>query len=177
MPETVNVIPKAIATAAPNAAPDEMPSTCGSASGFRKSACMTTPAAARPPPTSPARSTRGRRIFQMMSLFAFGIPSRSFSLFTKGSFASTIRALCANGTGTAPTAEAQITTMTRRSTRLPPVNVNVDFLSGSFFINCFRLWFPEISSGKICYAAFSASKHSGKISFASISTASAFLAH
>ena len=46
----------------PNAAPPEMPSTEGSASGLRVSAWNATPATASAPPASAATAIRGRRI-------------------------------------------------------------------------------------------------------------------
>src|SRR5690606_20721539 len=51
-----------IANTAPSAAPDEIPTKPGSASGFRKSACMVTPVAARAAPVTVLKSTLGRRI-------------------------------------------------------------------------------------------------------------------
>ena len=52
---------------APNAEPPETPSTNGSASGLRRSACSATPTIESPAPASAARSTRGRRTSKTMS--------------------------------------------------------------------------------------------------------------
>src|SRR5438552_6702085 len=57
----VKSAPSAIANVAPSAAPADTPSVSGDASGFLRSAWNTTPAEARPPPTSAAASTRGSR--------------------------------------------------------------------------------------------------------------------
>ena len=56
-----NAPPKVSTSIAPSAAPAEMPSVKGVASGLRSSAWKTTPAEASALPTSAAASTRGRR--------------------------------------------------------------------------------------------------------------------
>ena len=53
--------PKVSTSIAPRAAPAEIPSVKGVASGLRSSAWKTTPAEASAPPTSAAASTRGNR--------------------------------------------------------------------------------------------------------------------
>ena len=53
--------PSRIASAAPKAAPEEMPSVKGEANGFRSTACTSVPLMASPAPTSAPMSTRGRR--------------------------------------------------------------------------------------------------------------------
>jgi hypothetical protein len=52
---------KVITRIAPSAAPAETPSVKGVASGFRRSACMTTPAEASVAPTTAPDRTRGSR--------------------------------------------------------------------------------------------------------------------
>ena len=54
--------PKLCPITTPNAAPAEMPSTEGSASGLRVSAWKATPATARAPPASTAAAIRGKRM-------------------------------------------------------------------------------------------------------------------
>ena len=49
---------------APKAPPAEMPSRCGSASGFRVTACKQAPTIAKPEPTISASSALGKRISQ-----------------------------------------------------------------------------------------------------------------
>ena len=53
--------PRTTTSTAPVDAPDEMPSTNGSASGLRSSDCMIAPQIARPAPQTAASSVRGRR--------------------------------------------------------------------------------------------------------------------
>ena len=55
-------IPSMMASVAPRDAPDEIPSTYGSASGFCTIACITTPHTERAIPTARARRTLGSRI-------------------------------------------------------------------------------------------------------------------
>ena len=59
---SVRPSPKLCPITTPNAAPAEIPSTEGSASGFRVSAWNATPATASAPPASIAAAIRGRRI-------------------------------------------------------------------------------------------------------------------
>ena len=54
--------PSMIASVAPRDAPDEIPSTYGSASGFWTIACITTPQTERAIPTARASRTLGSRI-------------------------------------------------------------------------------------------------------------------
>ena len=56
-----------VATAAPVPAPALTPIMCGSASGFRKMACIWAPAAERAPPARIAVRTRGMRICDITS--------------------------------------------------------------------------------------------------------------
>ena len=58
---TASEAPAAIATSAATAAPPEMPSTYGSASGLRSSACSKAPDKASSPPTANAVNARGSR--------------------------------------------------------------------------------------------------------------------
>ena len=63
-PTTGIEILKKIVMTAPTEAPDEIPNVYGSANGFLSKPWKAAPAMAREAPTSPAKSTRGRRIFQ-----------------------------------------------------------------------------------------------------------------
>lgn len=56
--------PSRMTALAPTAAPDEIPSTNGSASALRTIACTATPTVASPAPTTAASTTRGSRISQ-----------------------------------------------------------------------------------------------------------------
>ena len=58
------VSPKTITDAAPTAAPEETPTTPGSASGLPKTPCMSAPAVASEAPAITAVSTRGNRTCQ-----------------------------------------------------------------------------------------------------------------
>ncbi|CAM5625871.1 hypothetical protein SCYAM73S_04211 [Streptomyces cyaneofuscatus] len=58
--------PRTTTTTAPVEAPEETPSTKGSASGFRSSDCITVPHTASPAPHTAASRVRGMRRFQMM---------------------------------------------------------------------------------------------------------------
>ena len=58
---TSTAMPANSAASAPTAAPPEMPSTYGSASGLRSSTCISAPATASNPPTANPASARGRR--------------------------------------------------------------------------------------------------------------------
>ena len=60
------VIPSTMDRAAPNAAPEDTPSVEPSASGLRSRPCIAAPHRLRAAPISPAHSTRGRRVHQMM---------------------------------------------------------------------------------------------------------------
>ena len=63
-PSVILLRPRVIAITAPTAAPPETPTVAGSASGLRKTPCITTPATASEAPTTIARATRGSRTFQ-----------------------------------------------------------------------------------------------------------------
>lgn len=54
-------MPETSTTTAPTAAPDATPVMPGSASGFRKTACITAPTPASAAPTTPATTTLGAR--------------------------------------------------------------------------------------------------------------------
>ncbi|MNN65741.1 hypothetical protein D3C81_1812660 [compost metagenome] len=56
-----------MAKVAPKEAPEEIPRIYGSASGFCTAACIMVPHRVSPMPMSMAISTRGKRIFQMIS--------------------------------------------------------------------------------------------------------------
>ncbi len=58
--------PSRMTALAPTAAPEEMPSTKGSASALRTMACTATPTVESPAPTTAARTTLGSRISQTM---------------------------------------------------------------------------------------------------------------
>ena len=60
------VIPSTMDRAAPRAAPEDTPSVEPSASGLRSRPCIAAPHRLRAAPISPAQSTRGRRVHQMM---------------------------------------------------------------------------------------------------------------
>src|SRR5687768_3670618 len=77
--DTLNVS----ASIAPRAAPADTPSVNGVASGFRSSACSTTPDAASEEPTSAPASTRGRRATKKICASV---------LFSKGTDESNTRA-------------------------------------------------------------------------------------
>ena len=71
---TVNPVKKAadvpsaiVAMAAPSPAPPLTPMMCGSASGFRNTACICAPLAAKAPPAMTAVSTLGTRSFHRMA--------------------------------------------------------------------------------------------------------------
>ncbi len=57
--------PSVIASVAPNPAPDETPVVYGSASGFLRTLCITTPATASPAPVISPAQTRGS-LYSMM---------------------------------------------------------------------------------------------------------------
>ena len=63
-----------IPSAAPNAAPCETPSEDAEASGFRRTHCITAPAAASAEPTRIAVTARGRRIFMIAVRCIFSPP-------------------------------------------------------------------------------------------------------
>ena len=65
-----------IPTAAPKAAPDEMPSTKGSAIGFLKMPWYPAPLTARAAPVMKPRIILGKRMFQMIVILPFEISSR-----------------------------------------------------------------------------------------------------
>ena len=60
-------MPSRIAAVAPSDAPEEIPKIYGSAKGFFTTACIITPQAESPIPTSAASTKRGRRSSQIMS--------------------------------------------------------------------------------------------------------------
>ena len=76
--KTVRPTGRRIASAAPSAAPDDVPSTYGSASGLRTMPWNVAPATARPAPTRAAVRTRGIRSSQtIVSVAAVQWPPRS----------------------------------------------------------------------------------------------------
>ena len=89
----IAVNPASMAASAPTAAPPEMPSTYGSASGLRSNTCIIAPASASRPPEANAASARGRRRSRTIAAPVSSPPVNP-------------RAIAAASTGTLPTASA-----------------------------------------------------------------------
>ena len=104
---TVFPTPMSIATAAPNAAPLEMPSTYGSASGFRSRAWSPTPTAARQLPTMKPSSTLGSLTCSRITLEG---PSESIPVSPLRSAPKRIRAKSTNPISSVPNRKDAIMT-------------------------------------------------------------------
>ena len=90
------VIPSAMESAAPSAAPEDTPMVEPSASGFLSSPCMAAPHRERFAPVSAVQRTRGRRTERMMA--AAGSPASD----RPHRAAQTIDAVCCRGMRTLP---------------------------------------------------------------------------
>ena len=128
-----------ITQTAPAEAPEEIPSTYGSANGFLVSACISTPHRDRPAPTINAMITRGKRMFQMIfSVFCSQVTTNSS--FPDARF-STIFTISSGDTWMAPcVTDMVVTRAIRNSTsRSAPTNRAVSSLL--FFFIVFSMFF------------------------------------
>ena len=102
--------PKMMAPTAPTAPPADTPTSPGSASGLRNSACITAPASASPLPTSTPSRMRGRRM-------STSTPCQSChwgSVLAEGGAAHNSSGSRASGMATAPESAAPMATATSR---------------------------------------------------------------
>ncbi len=94
--------PASIAESAATAAPPEIPSTYGSASGLRSRTCSRAPANASSPPTANAASARGRRSSRTI-VTAVSVPSPASARMTVAASIGTLPAASATANAASAT--------------------------------------------------------------------------